>query len=119
VLPPPKVLVKTFRRTRQNAFSFCRTSLVEIKMYYTYILLCEDKKRDRKKFYIGFTNDLKERILAHKSGAVQTTKSFDKIILVYYEACLNEKDARKRELKLKTGFGRGYINKRIENFMRN
>jgi putative endonuclease len=87
-------------------------------MHYTYVLSCEDKKRGRKKFYIGFTNDLKERILAHKSGAVQTTKSFDKIILVYYEGCLNETDARKRELRLKTGFGRGYINKRIEGYLR-
>ena len=87
-------------------------------MHYIYVLLCEDLKRNRNKFYIGFSSNLKERISAHKSKKVQTTKSFDKLTLVYYEACLNETDARKRELKLKTGFGRGYIKGRIEEYLR-
>ncbi|KKU16191.1 MAG: hypothetical protein UX24_C0018G0009, partial [Candidatus Giovannonibacteria bacterium GW2011_GWB1_45_9b] len=50
-------------------------------------------------------------------GDIKTTKSFNKIELVYYEACLDKTDARKRELQLKTGFGRGYVNKRLENFL--
>ncbi len=50
------------------------------------------------------------------SHSVATTKKFDTIKLVYYEACVNKMDARKRELQLKTGFGRGYIKKRLEHF---
>lgn len=88
-------------------------------MYYTYILLCTDSEHNRKHFYVGFTDNLKERLNRHKKGDIKTTKSFDKIQLVYYEACFNKTDARKRELKLKTGFGRGYINRRLENYLKN
>ena len=63
--------------------------------------------------------DLKIRILNHKTKGVETTKNFDKIELIYYEASLNKTDARKRELQLKTGFGRGYINRRLESYLKN
>lgn len=81
-------------------------------MHYTYVLLCEDDHR--KELYIGSSEDLKNRFNEHKNGEVKTTKSFDNLTLVYYEACLNKADARKRELQLKTGFGRGYLKKRLE-----
>ena len=77
--------------------------------------LCIDIKRTRKKFYIGSTNNLKARMSQHLKKSVKTTKSFDIIDLVYYEACRNKKDSRKRELQLKTGFGRGYLKRRLEN----
>ncbi len=87
-------------------------------MFYTYVLLCKDSKRNRNEFYIGYTEDLPERFKQHQAGEVKTTKSFDKIILVYYEACLNKSDAIKRELQLKTGFGRGYLNRRLEGYLK-
>ena len=87
-------------------------------MYYTYVLLCIDIKGNRKKSYIGSTSDLKSRIIKHKSKSIKTTKSFDIIKLVYYEACINRTDARKRELQLKTGFGRGYIKRRLESYLK-
>jgi len=67
---------------------------------------------------VGSTEDLKGRILNHKAKSVDTTKNFDKIELIYYEACLNKAGARRRELQLKTGFGRGYINRRLENYLK-
>ena len=85
-------------------------------MYYTYVLLCKDIKR--KELYIGSCADLRNRVHEHKSGEVQTTKSFDSVVLVYYEACLNKTDARKRELQLKTGFGRGYLKRRLESYLK-
>lgn len=87
-------------------------------MFYTYVLLCIDEKRNRKKFYIGSTEDFKNRVIEHKNKSIKTTKSFDKIELVYYEACLNKTDARRRELQLKTGFGRGYIKRRLEKYLK-
>lgn len=87
-------------------------------MFYTYVLQCIDTKNNRKKFYIGYTNDLKKRLLAHRTKSIKTTKSFDKIELIYYEACINKTDARRRELQLKTGFGRGYLKRRIENYLK-
>ncbi len=88
-------------------------------MYYVYILLCKDLKSKKQYFYTGFTDNLKRRIYQHKKGNSETTKSFDKVELIYYEACLNKTDGRKRELQLKTGFGRGYINRRLENYLKN
>ena len=86
-------------------------------MYYTYVLLLSDDSNsgNSKNFYVGSTSNLQERILRHKNNGVETTKKFNKISLVYYEACRNKTDALKRELQLKTGFGRGYIKKRLEN----
>ena len=87
-------------------------------MYYTYILLCKDSKNGRIKFYVGSTEDLRKRLTEHKNGKIKTTKSFDIIELVYYEASLNKKDTKIRELQLKTGFGRGYIKRRIESYLK-
>src|SRR3989344_1033596 len=85
-------------------------------MHYTYVLLCTDLNRNRSKYYIGSTKNLKQRILDHKSKSNKTTKCFDIIDLIYYEACLNMTDARNREFQLETGFGRGYIKRRNENY---
>lgn len=87
-------------------------------MYYIYVLKCDDLKRKRRKFYVGFSDDLEKRLKAHKSGGTKTTKSFEEVELVYYEACINKTDAIKREKQLKTGFGRGYIKRRIENYLK-
>ena len=88
-----------------------------MNMYYTYILFCTDTKKNKNQFYTGFSEDLKSRLIDHKTKGVETTKAFDKIELVYYEACINEKDARIRENQLKTGFGRGYLKRRLKNYL--
>lgn len=79
-------------------------------MYYTYVLLCDEKD-----FSIGFTENIDNRLKEHIKKEVKTTKKFGKIRLVYFEACNNKTDAKKREIQLKTGFGRGYVKRRIEN----
>ena len=87
-------------------------------MYYTYVLLCRNRESNTHEFYTGFTDNLKERLETHKAKGVQTTKKFDILSLVYYEACMNKTDARRRELELKTGFGRGYIKKRMKEYLK-
>jgi putative endonuclease len=87
-------------------------------MYYTYALLCTDKAKKQEIVYIGFTEDLTNRLKEHQNGEVLTTKKFDYVDLVYYEACLNKADARRRELQLKTGFGRGYLKRRLESYFK-
>ena len=79
-------------------------------MFYTYVL---KSKKDRE-LYIGWSNDLKERVLEHNKGLVDATKYRLPMELVYYEACLNEKSAIAREKQLKTGFGRAYLKRRIK-----
>ncbi len=87
-------------------------------MFYTYILTGQDNEKRAAVFYVGSTKDLKNRIREHQSGEVRTTKRLENINLIYYEACLNKTDARKRELQLKTGFGRGYIKRRLEGYFK-
>jgi putative endonuclease len=84
-------------------------------MYYTYVLACKGGI-EGSTIYIGSTGDLKQRIATHKAGGVRTTKKFGTIEIIYYEACVNKTDARKRELQLKTGFGRGYLKRRLEQY---
>jgi putative endonuclease len=71
---------------------------------YTYVLRCSDGK-----LYVGSTADLKRRIKEHEGGLVPATSYRLPAKLVYYEACRSELQARKRELQLKTGFGRRYL----------
>lgn len=85
--------------------------------YYVYILECLSKTR-KPIFYIGSCDNLRKRLLKHQKKEVASTKKYSKISLMYYEACKNKTDAKKRELQLKTGFGRGYIKRRNENYLK-
>ena len=78
-------------------------------MFYVYIL---QSIKDNK-LYIGYSSNLRERIKEHSDGRVTSTKSRRPMILIYYEAYRAEKDARLREIFLKTGQGRDYISKNI------
>nr|QBM02546.1 hypothetical protein [uncultured archaeon] len=51
--------------------------------------------------YIGSTNDLKRRIIEHNRGKVESTRNKKPYKLVYYEAYVEESDARRREKMLK------------------
>jgi len=82
--------------------------------YYTYVL--EGILGNRHRLYVGFCRNLKIRLKRHRRGDIKTTKEFDKIKLVYYEACLNKTDAIRRERQLKTGFGRGYLQRRLASY---
>lgn len=78
-------------------------------MFYTYVL----KGIKDGNLYIGWTNDLENRIKQHNNGLVDATKHRTPLELVYYEACLNQKSAIAREKQLKTGFGRAYLKRRL------
>jgi len=82
-------------------------------IYYTYAMYDTAKTR----FYVGITNDLRRRVQEHHRGKTQTTKRMNDPRLVYFEACLDKKDAATREKQLKTGFGRGYLKRRLKNFL--
>ena len=59
-------------------------------MFYTYVLKCDNLAKIKAIFYVGSTTDLKNRLKEHKTGKVKTTKIYNKIELIYYEACLNK-----------------------------
>lgn len=81
-------------------------------IWYTYTLY----NKDLNKFYIGFTNNLKRRLKEHRCKKTHTTSRMTGWKLVYYEACLSKRDAQKREKQLKTGFGRGYLKRRLVSY---
>ena len=83
------------------------------KFYYVYVLLSE---KDHK-FYIGITSDLKKRLEEHNSGKVSTTRNRRPLKLIYWEGCLNQQDAAKREKYLKTTWGKRYINSRLQQYL--
>ena len=82
-------------------------------MFYTYVLLSE--KDD--KFYVGFTKDLKLRIEQHNKGLVKSTRDRKPLKLIYYEACLSQTDATKREKYLKSYHGKMFIKRRLNSYL--
>lgn len=83
-------------------------------MYCTYVLY----SKTGEVFYSGFTQDLKSRISEHLSGKSRYTKRYTDWRLVYYEVCLSKKDAKRRELYLKTTQGRRMIKIRLSEYLK-
>ena len=82
-------------------------------MFYVYVL----QSRKDGQFYTGYASNLKDRIKEHNLGISKSTSYRQPLTLVYYEACLNRKDAMRRENYLKTTWGKRYIKNRIRNYM--
>ena len=82
-------------------------------MYYSYVL---QSLKDNK-FYTGYTKDLKQRFDQHQKGHVDSTKNRRPLKLVYYEACIDQNDALRREKYFKGYHGRMYIQKRIKSYL--
>ena len=66
-------------------------------MYYVYAL----KSIKNNDLYIGYSQDLRQRLKYHNQGNVKATKDNRPWKLVYYEAYKEKKDAAKREKQLK------------------
>ena len=86
---------------------------IYIMKHYVYILRSEKDK----KFYVGYTKNLEQRVNYHNSGKVPSTKMRQPLTLIYYEMCLNQQDATHREKYLKTSWGKRYIKSRLKNYL--
>jgi len=82
-------------------------------MFYTYVLRSEKNN----KLYTGSTRDLRRRLVEHQSGKSTYTRNRGPFVLIYYEAGLNEEDARTREEYLKSGMGKRYLKNRLKCFI--
>jgi len=78
-------------------------------MWCVYVL----KSLKDKKLYTGLTGDLRRRMRQHEGGGVISTRDRRPLKLVYYEAGLSERKARKREIYLKTAWGKRYLQGRV------
>jgi putative endonuclease len=79
-------------------------------MYYVYIL----KSEKDSSLYIGYSADLKRRLVEHNRGLSRFTKSRLPYKLIYYEAFLDRIDAKHREVYLKSGWGLRSIKKMLK-----
>ena len=85
----------------------------EVVVYYFYVLQFVKNK----KFYYGFTNDLKRGITDHKSKQLSFTSRNGEFTLVFYEAYLNKKDAQEAEKYFKTGHGREVLREKLKYYL--
>ena len=83
------------------------------KYFYVYVLHSEKDSN----FYVGYTNNIQRRITEHNNGKVPSTKNRLPMKLAYWEGCLSQSDATKREKYLKTAWGKRYIKNRMNNYL--
>jgi putative endonuclease len=82
---------------------------------YRYVYVLRSLKD--KEFYTGYTSNLQKRLEDHQNGYVQSTRNRLPVALVYWEGCLNQRDATDREKYLKSSWGKRYIKNRIKNYL--
>jgi len=82
-------------------------------MFYTYVI----KSKQDNRWYTGSTNDLWKRFKDHHKNSVSSTKGRGPFEPIYYEACINEQDARTKEKYLKSGPGKRYLKNRLKRFL--
>jgi putative endonuclease len=83
--------------------------------FFVYVLLSEKDGN----FYTGYTKDLEMRLIDHNKGSVHSTKYRLPMKLIYWEGCLNQQDATRREKYLKSGNGKIYLKNRLRNYLIN
>jgi len=76
-------------------------------MYYVYSLKCKDG------YYVGSTDNLKDRLERHQKGYVPATKNRRPVKLDFYLAINDKYKAFNFEKYLKSGSGRAFINKHL------
>lgn len=80
--------------------------------HYVYVL--ENKNKE---LYIGYTENLKRRLLEHNQGRNKSTKNGESWSIVYCEACLHANDAKRRERYLKTNQGSRLLKRRLRDYL--
>lgn len=77
-------------------------------MHYVYLLLLSTKQ-----IYTGCTEDLKERMIEHRRGNVDSTRNKRPLNLIHYEVYKEKEDAMRRERFLKTNEGRKLLARQL------
>ncbi len=87
--------------------------LQKIMFFYVYLL----KSKEYNEVYVGSTSNLVRRVKEHNLGLNRSTKPYKPWRLIYYEACLNKQDAKRRESYLKTNQGGRLLKRRIKEYL--
>jgi putative endonuclease len=81
--------------------------------YYVYVLRSQKDNR----YYTGYTKNLKLRFERHNGGKIESTKNRIPFKLIYFEGCLDQQDATRREKYLKTYLGKMFIKNRLKSYL--
>lgn len=81
-------------------------------MYYVYVLL---SLKDNLQ-YIGYTDNIKRRLLEHQRGKNFSTKFRIPFKLIFFEAFLNQKDVLRREKYFKSNPGKRTLKLMLREF---
>jgi putative endonuclease len=78
-------------------------------MYFVYVI----KSKKDELLYTGFTDNLERRLLEHNQGIQESTKNRAPFEVIYFECCIDKRDAINREKYLKSGWGKKYLKSRL------
>ncbi len=73
-------------------------------------------ERSDGKLYTEYSKDLKKRLAEHDQEVNVSTKQFRPLQSVYYKACRDEGDAKRRERYLKTTQGKRLLKRRLKEY---
>ena len=86
---------------------------MKIGFFHVYVLRSQKDGKN----YMGYTDDLFLRFESHNSGKVKSTRHRRPLTLIYFEGCLNQQDATRRERYLKTHYGKMFLGKRLRSYL--
>ena len=82
-------------------------------MHYVYVLHSVSDHG----FYIGYSANLRKRLVQHLHGNSLATAYRGPWKLIYYEAYVEQADALGREKYLKSGGGRRFLRSQLKNYL--
>ncbi|OGH15866.1 MAG: hypothetical protein A3C30_03500 [Candidatus Levybacteria bacterium RIFCSPHIGHO2_02_FULL_40_18] len=85
-----------------------------MKFFYVYVL----KSIDKDFIYVGITASLEKRFFEHNNKEELSTKQYAPFELIFYEAYLNEKDAKRREEYFKTTKGKVTLRQILREYLK-
>ncbi|OGM04602.1 hypothetical protein A2715_02315 [Candidatus Woesebacteria bacterium RIFCSPHIGHO2_01_FULL_39_32] len=85
-----------------------------MKFFYVYVLHNSSKNF----IYVGYSENLKQRIQEHNEGKVKSTKAYTPLKLIFYEAYPSKSDAKRREKYLKTNKGKTSLTTMLKDYFK-
>lgn len=87
------------------------THLSFLLMFYVYAI----KSINRNYIYVGLTNNIERRLQEHNNGENKSTKAYTPFFLFHSEVFATRNEARIREKKLKSGYGKEFLKQLLIN----
>ena len=110
VRPVASRAARALRAPKQLATALPAVRYLDV--HYVYVL----RSLKDGNLYTGYTSDLRKRVASHVAGQARTTRDRRPLHLIYYEAYLLPKDAKARDVVLKSGSGKRYLREPMSHY---